>query len=596
MAASSPVDLTDPTLTVSITINGAAISDTYPVVSVNITHEVNKISFAELVFADGDMEQGTFPISDSSDFAPGGELEIKAGYGDEAAASIFKGFIVKQGLRFTESAYNVVLYCKHKAVQMTYVKKEAEFSSVTDSSIISTIAGNYGLSCSVKSTSVTQELVFQKLATDWDFILSRAEFYGQIVTLDGDNITIDEPKVSASAVLRVAMGESITAFNAEVSAEKQPTAISASAWDIKNQALLTVNATEPTVNEQGNLTPKSLSGKLSQGTLALNSVTPMANDELQAWADSNLLRMRLSSIKGSVSFQGSALAKTGVTIELAGVGERYNGNAFVTAVSHAMEEGQWTTTAKFGLDPTSIAERPNFSYPVAVGQLPAINGLQVATVKQIHEDVDNQFRVMVTIPSNASSQTGIWARMGTFYASSGFGVNFMPEVGDEVIIGFLENNPRYPVILGSMYSSGRKNPVTPEQKNSIKSITTKSQLQVSFDDDKKIIKVFTPGGNSLTLSDDAKSVEIVDQNGNSMKMTSSGIDISSGKDINIKATGNITLNATGKLNLTATQDCAISGMNVTATAQVGFTAKGNATAEVSASGQTTVKGGIVMIN
>jgi hypothetical protein len=37
-------------------------------------------------------------------------------------------------------------------------------------------------------------------------------------------------------------------------------------------------------------------------------------------------------------------------------------------------------------------------------------------------------------------------------------------------------------------------------------------------------------------------------------------------------------------------------LNVQATAQVGLTAKGTASAELSASGQTTVKGAMVMIN
>jgi Rhs element Vgr protein len=597
MPTPSPVDISDVTLSYAITINGSPIPDTYPVISVNISHEVNKISYAELVFGDGDMEKGTFPISDSADFVPGGEIEIKAGYGGLAGTSIFKGLIVKQGLQFTSTVYNLVVTCKHKAVQMTYVKKEEEFAQVTDSSIITTIIGTYGISATVKSTSVTQELVFQKLATDWDFILSRAEFYGYIITLDGDAITIAEPKIDGTAVLRVAMGESITDFNVELSAERQPTSITASGWDPKNLALLTVTAAEPSVNSQGNITPKDLSGKLSQSALALNSCTPMANDELQAWADGSLLRTRLSSIKGQVSFQGSGLAKPGTLIELAGVGARYNGSAFVTAVKHVMEDGGWTTIAKFGLDSITVAEKPNFSYPVAAGQLPAIHGLQVGTVQKLFDDPDGQYRIQVTIPSNASTQTGLWARMASFYASSSIGATFLPEVGDEVVLGFLESNPRYPVILGSLYSSGRQIAAPPADNNNyIKSIITKNKLKVTFDDEKKITKIETPGGNSVTLSDDAKSIELVDQNGNSVKMTSSGIDISSGKDINIKATGNISLNATGKLDLKATQDAAVSGMNVTNTAQMGFTAKGNATAELSASGQTTVKGGIVMIN
>jgi uncharacterized protein involved in type VI secretion and phage assembly len=153
------------------------------------------------------------------------------------------------------------------------------------------------------------------------------------------------------------------------------------------------------------------------------------------------------------------------------------------------------------------------------------------------------------------------------------------------------------VILGSVYSSAKKAAATPADNNNyIKTLITKSKLKLSFDDEKKITKIETPGGNSIMLSDDAKSIEIADQNSNTIKMTSSGITIESQKDITLKATGNITLDATGKLNLTAKQDVAVSGMNINNTAQVGFTAKGNATAEVSASGQTTLKGGIVMIN
>ena len=596
--AQSPIDITDPTIAFSILVSGTAIPDTYPVLSVNITHEVNRISYAEIVISDGDIENSTFPISDGSTLVPGAEVEIKLGYGEDATTSVFKGYIVKQAIQMgAGSTYNVVVTCKHKAVTMTYVKKEAEFASVTDSDIISKVISPYGLSSTVKSTSVSQEFVFQKLATDWDFMLARAEFNGFIVTLDGDAITVGAPAVSGSAVLRVAMGESIRSFTAELSAEKQPTAVSASAWDIKNLALLTVNATEPTVNSQGNITPKDLSGKLSQSALKLNSCTPMLNDELQAWADGALLKTRLTSIKGRVSFIGNATVKPGVIIELAGVGERFNGNAFVTAVSHVVEDGEWTTHVKFGLDAAIAADKPNFSYNPAAGQMPAIHGLQVATVKKLFDDPDGQFRIQVTLMSGADTQEGIYARMANFYASSGFGAVFLPEVGDEVVVGFLESNPRYPVILGSLYSSGRANPVPPSDNNNYtKTIITKSKLKISFDDDKKITTIVTPGGNSITLSDDAKAIEIVDQNSNSIKMNSSGITLNSGKDISIKATGNIDLNATGKVNVTATQDVAVSGLNINNTANVGFTAKGNATAELSASGQTTVKGALVMIN
>jgi hypothetical protein len=56
------------------------------------------------------------------------------------------------------------------------------------------------------------------------------------------------------------------------------------------------------------------------------------------------------------------------------------------------------------------------------------------------------------------------------------------------------------------------------------------------------------------------------------------------------------MEATGKVSVKATQDLEMTGMNIKQTAQMALTAKGTASAELSASGQTVVKGGIVMIN
>jgi len=598
MPAKSPIDITDPTLRFSIKVNGDPIKDYYPVISINITHEINKISFAEIVFVDGTVESSAFPISDSGDFVPGNSIEITAGYGSDAEESIFSGVVVKQAIRIDPGQpFSLVVTCKHKSVSMSFNKKEAQFTGKTDSDIIKSIIANYGLSANIESTSQVQEAIFQKQASDWDFILARADFYGYVISFDGDKIIIGKPMVDGSAVLRIAFGESIISFNAELNAEKQPTALQVSSWDIKNLNLLQASASEPTLNTQGNLSAKALSGKLSQSQLNLTSSTPLSKDDLKSWADGSLLKMRLAAIKGKASFVGNANAKTNSIITLEGVGDRFNGSAFVSAVTHTLEQGTWVSTVKFGLDVKFAHEKPGFSYPEAVGQLPAIRGLQIATVKKIYEDPDAFFRIQVNLPSSAENQDGIWARLANFYATSGAGAGFFPEVGDEVVVGFLESDPRYPIILGSLYSSGKPAANTPADNNNyLKTIITKSKLKISFDDEKKITKIETPGGNSITLNDDAKSIEIVDQNSNSLKMTSSGINLQSNKDITLTATGNITLDATGKLNLTAKQDVVVSGMNVNNTAQVGFTAKGNATAEVSASGQTTIKGGIVMIN
>jgi type VI secretion system secreted protein VgrG len=81
---------------------------------------------------------------------------------------------------------------------------------------------------------------------------------------------------------------------------------------------------------------------------------------------------------------------------------------------------------------------------------------------------------------------------------------------------------------------------------------------------------------------------------NSIKIDQSGITIKAAQ-VTVQATGSASVNG-ASVDVTSQGDANVSGINVNVTAQIGATLKGNATAEVSASGQTTVKGGIVMIN
>ncbi|SDH05979.1 type VI secretion system tip protein VgrG [Chitinophaga filiformis] len=604
MSAPSVTNIADPTLRFTVTANGNAVQEKFGVVSINISHEINKISYAEIVFVEGSGDigeggdGGTFPTSEGADLVPGNTISITAGYGEDTEQSVFKGVIVKQAVRISGAKlFQVVVTCKHEAVKMTLNQKEAEFSDATDSDTIQKIVGTYGLSATVDSTSAQLEVLFQKSATDWDFVLARAAYNGYITVLDDDSITIGKPKFTEAAVLAVGYGDGMISFDAELNAEKQPPTLEAAAWDPQTLALITSSATEPGLNSHGNLTAKSLSEKLSQTQQKLISSAPLAQADLKSWADSTLLRLRMNAMKGTVSFIGSALAKPGKMMELSGVGQRFDGTAFIVAVRHSMEEGLWTTTVRFGAPDKPIFEKEQFSYTPANGLMPAIHGLQLAKVVKISEDPASQYRIQVKPASNAADQKGIWARLASYYATSSAGSVFCPEVGDEVVVGFLESDPRFPVVLGSLFSKSNVPPLTQaDEKNNIKALYTRSKLQLNFDDDKKIIKITTPGNNMITLSDDGKSIEIKDQNNNSVKLDDSGITLNSPKDITLKATGNINLQATGKVSMQATQDMELKGMNINQTAQMGFTAKGTATAEVSASGQTVIKGAMVMIN
>ena len=92
------------------------------------------------------------------------------------------------------------------------------------------------------------------------------------------------------------------------------------------------------------------------------------------------------------------------------------------------------------------------------------------------------------------------------------------------------------------------------------------------------------------------SVIFIDRNDNEIRLGPDGITLKSDKGIKLISKGNIDISNVGGVNIKSNADVTVEGMKIQATANVGFTAKGNVTAELSASGQTTVKGAMVMIN
>lgn len=580
-----------------ILVDGAAIPDVYEINSVKVTRELNRIGSARITLTDGDPSLGTFAVSEAATFVPGAKVEIKMGYHD-SDATVFKGIVVRHGIRVREhGAAQLILTCSDSAVKMTVGRKSGIFQNTSDQAVLQTLIESHGLTAKVDATPVTYEEQVRYYSNDWDFLLSRAEANGKVVLVDDTTVTVQAPAVSDACGLVVQYGEALRTLDAEMDARHQFTRVSASAWDISEQSVLSATSADPAVNHQGNIDGATLAGVLGIGSFELNSPVPMGRDDLQQWADAQLLKSRLARIRGSVAFQGNGLAVPGKTIELAGLGERFNGQAFVSRVTHTLEEGNWVTDVGFGLSPRWFAEeQSDVAAPGAAGLLPGVAGLQIGTVKQIDGDPLNLTRVLLDLPLIDSEGKGIWARLGSPYATNTAGIQFMPEIGDEVAVGFLNDDPRFPVVLGSLYSGKHTPPYVPDPPNTNKAIVTKGQIKITLQDVDKIVTIETPGGQIVVMSDKDASISITDSHANNIKMSSSGIAITSPSDITLKADGAVNIQGTAGVNIKSSSDIKAQALNINASANVTIALKGSATAELSAAGQTTVKGAMVMIN
>ena len=117
----SKVDL--PTFT--ILVDGDEINAAYEVKSIYVEKEVNKVSYAKIVLFDGDAANENFPISESSDFAPGNAIKIKLGY-HSTEEEAFEGVITAQNIKVMSYAHKITsqltIVCRDKAFKMTLAR------------------------------------------------------------------------------------------------------------------------------------------------------------------------------------------------------------------------------------------------------------------------------------------------------------------------------------------------------------------------------------------------------------------------------------------------------------------------------------------
>ena len=596
MSSKSPLFSDEGPVECVIQGKGKALSSALPIVSVDVYYGINTIPKAVVVIEDGEVNDGKFPLSDGEELAPGSEVTIKAGYAAKSSP-IFKGVVVRHGVSISKHGRSCVkIECRDKAIAMTCARKNANYLEKTDDAIIKKLAGDNGVSIKSSIGGEAHKEILQYYCTDWDFMMTRAEANGCWLLADDKGLSIEKIAVKGSAEVELTWGTDIIEFKAEANALSQVKNVEAKAWDITKQQVISGKSGMKSLGNQNNLDNNKLQKVLnvSSNTLQINS--QVSKGMLTSWAEADQLKNELSRICGTVVCLGSTKAKLGGLVGLKNVGDRFKGGALVSGIHHHIGDGLWTTEYTFGMPKEWFSEKFETTSSIASGFNCGVHGLLTGVVMQIHEDPENLNRVKVKIPLMQNEQEGVWARLGGAYASDKIGCFFFPEVGDEVILGFFGGDPSSPVILGSLYSGKRTPPQALEKKNNIKQILTREKLSVEFNEEKKSITVTTPGKRKFVLDDDGKKITVEDPSGNKLEMSDSGIKVESKKDIVFDTKGKFNVTSVGGINLTSKGDLKGEGLNVEFNGKVGFTGKGSAKAEVSASGQTVIKGGMVMIN
>ena len=236
-------------------------------------------------------------------------------------------------------------------------------------------------------------------------------------------------------------------------------------------------------------------------------------------------------------------------------------------------------------------------------------GLVTGTVRKNY-DKEQPGRVMVeySIGESGKMLTG-WVNVLTPYTADKGGLYLLPEIGDEVVIGFLSGRTDCPVVLGTLWSKNVNRPdnaVT--EKNTMKVFRTKGGHEVRFSDEdkKETLTVKTPGELTLTMEDEKKTIEIRDKekkNVLTINAKDGGITLNAAKkiELSIGGTAAVTIESnkitikSGTVNVEASQSLKLHGQSTKLSgSQVSINA--DATLKEEAGGITQIKGSMVKIN
>ncbi len=474
--------------------------------------------------------------------------------GDDAIE--FTGIIIGVNFDHQIATVNQVhLTAASPTITLDKARKRRFFMNQSPSDIVSAVLGDHSITVgSTESAGRTEEFTVQFDETDYEFIKRLASSYGLFSFYDGTEFKV--VAANASDRLDLSWPENLGAFSVNLGTGQMN--FESYFYSYLDKRTLSNDTTSASPGA-------SLSGPLAKSPTASRDIfTNVSFQSVGKARDNRSLDGALqtemkSSVGKMISCHGkSSLASltVGKCTQINGLGD-LDGLYYVTRVVHHFGESG-TYYNEFWCTPVEVA------FPQRYYGRPRISQLQPAVVTD-NNDPDKLGRVKVKFPWNPSGETP-WIRVATQHAGKDRGFYMIPEIEDEVLVGYEFGNPDLPIVLASLYN-GTDTPLSKAvtESNDVKAITTRSGNEIFINDEsgRETIEITNKDGkNQIVLTLDGPSITIksdgdITLDGKNITIKASqALSLESGTDTKIKAGANLNAeaSASGKLKASATLD------------------------------------------
>lgn len=527
----------------------------------------------------------------------------------------FKGVISDAGIQQTDACHSVVILNGYSpTIILDSGPHVACFVQKDLKKICQDSTKDISGECSININPVYKKQIkyfTQYKESNFEFLNRLSEEFGEWFFYNGKELFFGKP--SSSKNVELVCGEDVTTIQLKM--QLLPLSFKSFSYQYKEDNVLT--STTPSkvdaLGEYGKFASGE-SDKLFNSVVASPALRPRVENKSDL---DNFLKIQKSAkasqleVISGTSINPEIIPGCVATINISsrtanGFSKAEQGKYVITNVSHELsDDGKYANTFE-GL-PAAIEVVPvrNVKKPVAEPQ--------IAIVKN-NNDPDNMGRVKVGMLWHDHNITTDWIRVMTSDGGTGGktgknrGFVFIPEVNDQVLIGFRYNDPDRPFVMGSLFhgksaSGGGKD-------NKIKTLSSNSGNTITLNDDKGSILVEDAKGNSILVNGEGlisvNSSEKIELKcgDSSITLTKDGtikiegkmkIEVNAGQNINmegksevaIKST-NITAKANGNLNL--------EGTAVAAKANANLSLEGSAMAKLSSSAMVEISATLVKIN
>ncbi|HRO43242.1 MAG TPA: phage baseplate assembly protein V [Flavipsychrobacter sp.] len=449
----------------------------------------------------------------------------------------------------------------------------------------------------VKKSSIPY--VVQYRESNFNFIRRIAAEYGEWFYYDGSNLIFGSP--GQSETVNLEYPNDISDINLQM--RIAPVNFEQVGYISKENTKLSAKASSQQVSGLDNFGKHAL--KTSEQiynipTTSLSKRKFTENKEL----DESVKVAKASNASDLVQLQAgcdSPFVKLGGQVHVKAEKADY-GKFIVTSVVHTTD-GLGNYHNEFEAIPSTITVPPNPHYekPIAESQMAVVTD---------NKDPDNLGKVKVQLLWQKSNASTPWIRVLTPHSGmrngdkTNRGVFFTPEVGDYVIVGFTQNDPDRPFVMGSI-PHGKAINTQKNTDNHVKAIRTRMGSTIYFHDKENSkeqeIRIETDVNNYISVLVNNSNGDIKIYSSKAIEVNSKeSIIVQSGKTINVKSE-KISIEASDSISMKANQKIEIKGADVIIEGSKTFAAKGGTSAkvesaqiEVKASASAKVSGGATL--